>query len=76
MVAIGKRDAAVAAAEKLAVAALRQLTDAEGLSLKEAVEWCGETLTAREATRVRRLVAEDADAVGGGHSLEYELRPA
>ncbi|MCW2737942.1 hypothetical protein [Nocardioides sp.] len=70
MVAIGERDAAVAATEKRAAAALRQLTDAEGLSLKEAVEWCGETLTAREATRLRRLVAKDAGAVDGGPSLE------
>lgn len=71
MVAIGERDAAVAVAEKRAGAALRQLTNADGLSLKEAVEWCGETLTAREAMRLRWLVAQDADAVGGGQSLEY-----
>ena len=70
MVAIGERDAAVAVAEKRAGAALRQLTDVEGLNLKDALEWCGETLTAREATRLRRSVAEDADTVEGGPPLE------
>lgn len=69
MVAIGERDAAVAVTEKRAGTALRQLMDTEGLSLKEAVGWCGETLTAREATRLRRLVVE-VDAVAGGHSIE------
>lgn len=59
MVAIGQRDAAVAETEKRAGEALRELTDAEGLSLGEAVEWCGETFTVREATRLRRLAAPD-----------------
>jgi hypothetical protein len=62
MVAIGERDAAVAAAEKRAGTALHQLTDAEGLSLKDAIEWCGKTLTAREATRLMRMVVEDLEA--------------
>jgi hypothetical protein len=61
MVAIGERDAAVAEAEMRAGAALRQLTDVEGLSLAEAVEWCGEALSAREVKRLRRLGGEDAD---------------
>lgn len=65
MVAIGERDAAVDVAEKRAGDALRLLTDVEGLSLREAIEWCGETLTAREATRLRRSVGKDADAVDG-----------
>lgn len=56
MVAIGERDAAVAETEKRAGEALRELTEAEGLSLGEAVEWCGETVTVREATRLRRRV--------------------
>jgi|SRR3954449_12253522 hypothetical protein len=58
MVAIGERDAAVAETEKRAGEALRELTEAEGLSLGEAVEWCGETVTVREATRLRRLASE------------------
>lgn len=68
MVSIGERDAAVATTEKRAGIALRQLTDVEGLSLTEAVEWCGGTLTAREATRLRRLVVDDANALRGESS--------
>jgi hypothetical protein len=34
------------------------LTEREGLSLGEAVEACGETITVREATRLRRLASE------------------
>jgi hypothetical protein len=58
MVAIGERDAAVAETEKRAGEALRELTEREGLSLGEAIGWCGETTTAREATRLRRLATE------------------
>ena len=70
MVAIGERDAAVAETEKRAGEALRELTEREGLSLSEAVEWCGETVSVREATRLRRLASEaqtdDAEKDGGG----------
>ena len=65
MVAIGERDAAVAETEKRAGEALRELTEVEGLSLGEAVEWCGETVTVREATRLRRLACEPR----GGESV-------
>lgn len=58
MVAIGKRDQAVTETEKRAGEALRELTEVEGLSLGEAVEWCGETVTVREATRLRRLASQ------------------
>ena len=61
MVAIGQRDAAVAEAEKRAGEAMRELIEVEGLSLGEAVEWCGEAVTVREATRLRRLAAVDPD---------------
>ncbi|MDP3966765.1 MAG: hypothetical protein Q8Q02_00675 [Nocardioides sp.] len=70
MVAIGQRDAAVAETEKRAGEALRELTEREGLSLSEAVEWCAETITVREATRLRRLASEPepgADGDPGGH---------
>lgn len=71
MVAIGERDAALAQTEKRAGKALRELTVAEGLSLGEAVEWCGESLNLREARRLRQLGSTDepgvaADTVGGG----------
>jgi hypothetical protein len=73
MVAIGQRDAAVAETEKRAGDALRELTEVEGLSLGEAVEWCGETITVREATRLRRLAAPDGNAeTGGGAAAERE----
>ena len=63
MVAIGERDAAVTQTEKRAGEALRDLTRREGLSMSEAVEWCGEAVTVREATRLRRLAsAPQADA--------------
>jgi hypothetical protein len=69
MVAIGERDAAVAETEKCAGEALRELTQREGLSLGEAVEWCGGTVTVGEATRLRRLASKpqsDADLDRGG----------
>ena len=64
MVAIGERDAAVAETEKRAGEALRELTETEGLSLGEAIEWCGETITVREATRLRRLATEPRSGRG------------
>ena len=35
------------------------MTDDEGLSVREAVDWCGSGVTVREVTRLRRL-AQDA----------------
>lgn len=63
LVAIGQRDAAVAETEKRAGEALRELTEVEGLSVGEAVEWCGETMTVREATRLRRLSDSEGGAI-------------
>jgi hypothetical protein len=34
---------------------LRTMTDGEGLSLREAVGWCGSGLTVRAITRLLRL---------------------
>ena len=56
LIAVRERDAALADAERLAGQALREMTEDEGLSVREAVEWCGEEITTREATRLRRLV--------------------
>ncbi|MFC7724174.1 hypothetical protein ACFQW6_03580 [Nocardioides sp. GCM10028917] len=72
MVAIGERDAAVAETEKRAGEALRELTEREGLSLGDAVEWCGGTLTVREATRLRRLVREPQSDAGRDHGGERD----
>ena len=63
LVAVRARDAAVADAERLAGQALREMTEAEGLSVREAVQWCGDEISTRDATRLRRLV-EDVE-VGG-----------
>ena len=65
MTAIGERNAAVAAAEQRAGNALREMTTVEGVTLREAVEWCGDRIGVREATRLRRL-AEDGQAAGKG----------
>jgi hypothetical protein len=62
MTEIGERDAAVAAAEQRAGKALGEMTTVEGVTLREAVEWCGDQIGVREATRLRRL----ADEVQGG----------
>lgn len=74
LTAIGERDVAVSAAERQAGAALREMTQVEGLTLREALAWCDERLSLREATRLRRLaeeggicgdVAADGDAGAG-----------
>ena len=68
MVAIGERDSAVVATETRAGEALRELTEREGLSLREAVEWCGDRLTVREARRLRQLRL--ASEAGGASSSD------
>lgn len=55
MTAIGERDSAVASAELRAGEALRAMTAIEGVTLREAVEWCGDQVGVREATRLRNL---------------------
>src|SRR5829696_6161114 len=61
-VALGERDAAVAAIERRAGHALQAMTSNEGLTLREAVDWCGAGLTLREAGRLRRLAAAENDS--------------
>ncbi len=63
--ALAERDAAVAVYELRAGEALLALTDEEGMSLPEAVEWCGDQVNVREATRLRKL-AVDASAARTG----------
>ena len=53
LVAVRERDAAVARADRLAGQSLREMIEDEGLSVHEAVEWCGDEITTREATRCR-----------------------
>jgi hypothetical protein len=59
LVAVRERDAAVADAERRAGQALHEMTKAEGLSMRQAVQWCGDEITTREATRLRRLAEDD-----------------
>jgi hypothetical protein len=55
LTALGARDALVRDAERRAGKALRTMTDEEGLSVREVVEWCGSGVTVREITRLLRL---------------------
>jgi hypothetical protein len=55
LTALGERDALVRDAERRAGQALRTMTDNEGLSVREAVDWCGSGVTLREITRLLRL---------------------
>jgi hypothetical protein len=50
LTALGERDAAVQDAERRAGDPLRTITHDEGLSVREAVEWCGSGITLREVT--------------------------
>jgi len=72
--ALAERDALVVACEARAGEALRTLTEAEGLTLREAVQWCGgdEQLNVREATRLRKVRSEPAEAVGGSNQSDPE----
>jgi hypothetical protein len=64
LTALGERDALVRDAERRAGQVLRTMTGDEGLSVREAVEWCGSGgLTVREVTRLRQL---GHDPPGGG----------
>jgi hypothetical protein len=65
LVAIRRRDSAIEEAEAAAGEALRAMLDGEGLSLRAAVEWCGGEITAREASRLRRLGRSQPDAFAG-----------
>ena len=61
---LGERDGAVWDAERRAGEALQTMTDDEGLSVREAADWCGNAVTMREVTRLRRL-APDAPSGAG-----------
>ena len=66
LTALGERDALVRDAERRAGQALRTMTDDEGLSVREAVEWCGRgALTVREVTRLRQLAHHPPSGAAG-----------
>jgi hypothetical protein len=65
LTALGERDRAVRDAERRAGEALQTMTIDEGLSLREAVAWCGSgALTVREVTRLRQLAHDPPGASG------------
>ena len=55
LTALAERDALVRDAERRAGQALRTMTVEEGLSVREAADWCGSGVTVREITRLLRL---------------------
>lgn len=62
LTAVGERDAAVADAEARAGQALATMTETEGLSLREAVQWCGDEIGLSEAKRLRRITDQQHGA--------------
>ena len=67
LVAVGERDQAVTDAERRAGQALREMTEDEGLTVREAVHRCGDQISVREATRLRRLPTDDQVREAGPH---------
>jgi hypothetical protein len=55
---VRERDAVVVEADRRAGRALREMTEDEGLSVREAVKWCGGEISTREAVRMRRLAGD------------------
>ncbi|GAB7007160.1 hypothetical protein JCM18899A_46340 [Nocardioides sp. AN3] len=53
--ALAERDQVVGEAEDRAGEALVQMTQVEGLSLREATQWCEGTVDLAEATRLRKI---------------------
>jgi len=54
LTALEERKAAIADCERRAGLTLQKLIDDEGLSVREAVDWCGGELTNREAANLLR----------------------
>jgi hypothetical protein len=71
-VELGEGRAALAAAELRAGRALRAMTAVEGLSVREAAQWCGGELSVREVTRLVRLAEHAAPAAGAGGDATKE----
>ena len=63
LTALGERDGAVRDAERRAGQALQTMTEDEGLSVREAVDWCGWRPYGAGGTRLRQLAH---DPPGGG----------
>ena len=68
LVALGERDQQVARHEERAGAAIQTMIKREGLTLSQAVAWCGPDLTRREAARLRRLSETENGSQDGNES--------
>lgn len=64
--------AEVVEAEGRAGEALRAMVEDEGLGLREAVAWCNDEVTAREATRLKRLASDQEDSGEPGLDVRAE----
>ena len=65
LTALGERDGAVRDTERRAGDALQTTSAEEGLSLRQAVEWCGSgALTVREVSRLRQLAHDPPGGSG------------
>ena len=74
--ALAERDAVIASCEARAGKALAKMTGDEGLTLRDALDWCGwDDLTVREVARLQQ-VAQDAAASGSGRRVDGETGTA
>ncbi|XAS74848.1 hypothetical protein V3G39_09185 [Dermatophilaceae bacterium Sec6.4] len=55
LVAIRERALAVSDADRRAGEALTEMVEAEGLTARDASQWCGGEVSAREVARLRRI---------------------
>lgn len=73
-VALAERDELVNKHERRAGAALRSMIEEEGLSARQALDWCGvEALSTREAQRLIRAANEEGEGLGEGSSDTGEV---
>lgn len=72
--ALTERDAATQECEHRAGTALTALIEHEGLSVRDAVRWCGLGLTPREVARLRRIAGQDQDdATAAGAHVQSDV---
>lgn len=63
--------AEVASAERRAGKALHLMVEVEGLGLREAVAWCNDEVTVREAMRLKRLAGDQERGDKAGHRRHH-----
>jgi hypothetical protein len=72
LTALGERDAAIAAMEQRAGAALQAMITDESLTVAEAVQWCVGVIAHREAARLRQLAGQTHSEGAEGHPSHAE----